>query len=99
MRSYTVVLSPNPAGPVTLTCPAMPGLVVEGDDRSEALAVAVGLMRVWLELADERGFAPREETPETIAAEVASVLSDRADAGWPLTVETAQIALDQAVAA
>lgn len=55
MRRYTVVLVPDPHdGGYTLTVPALPGLVGQGDSREEALAMAREAIAFHLEcLADE----------------------------------------------
>lgn len=100
MRSYTVVLSGDPSGAaVTVTCPAMPGLVVEGENRADALEKASAVMQAWLELADEGGFGPKDETLQLVEAEIGDVLRGRAEEGWPLVIETALVQVQHAVAA
>ena len=97
---FTVVLSPDPnAGGYSISCPAMPGAISEGDTRDEALANIAEAMSGWLEVAIERGFGPLEETPELIAAKVAVILGHRLEEGWPLDVETVQVDLPVAVPA
>ena len=39
-RTYTFVFNPEPEGGYTVTCPALPGLVTEGDTLDEAFAMA-----------------------------------------------------------
>lgn len=100
MKSYTVVLSPDPErGGYTVTVPALPGAVSEGDTRDEALANIREAMEGWLEVALEDGHGPLLETPELVAAEIAEVLEFRAEEGWQLLVETAVVTPLVAVAA
>jgi antitoxin HicB len=48
--SYTVVFEPDEqAGGYTVTCPALPGLVTEGDTLEEARAMAADAIRCYLE--------------------------------------------------
>jgi antitoxin HicB len=39
-REYTVILEPQPEGGYTVTVPALPGCITEGDTVEEALAMA-----------------------------------------------------------
>ena len=89
---YTVVLSPDPnAGGYSVSCPAMPGAISEGDTREETLANIVEAMSLWLEVAEEHGESPLVESTELVAAKVAVVLGYRAEEGWPLEVETTEV--------
>jgi predicted RNase H-like HicB family nuclease len=100
MKGYTVVLSPDPVdGGYSVSCPAMPGAVSEGDTREQALTAAAEVMAAWLEIAAEDGYAPLDETPQLIADEVAFVLGYRAEEGWDLVVETAVVVMLSATAA
>jgi antitoxin HicB len=48
--TYTVVFEPDEqAGGYVVTCPALPGLVTEGDTLEEARARAAGAIRCYLE--------------------------------------------------
>ena len=95
-----MVLSPDPnAGGFSVSCPAMPGAHSQGDSREETLANIAEAMTLWMEVADEDGYGPRVETPELIATEIAFVLEFRAEEGWPLIVETAEVQIPVAVAA
>ena len=69
----------------------MPGAITEGDTRESALEAMRGVMAVWMELACEHGETPLMETPELIAAEIASVIDDRDQSSWDRTIETAMI--------
>ncbi|MCL4241673.1 MAG: type II toxin-antitoxin system HicB family antitoxin [Dehalococcoidia bacterium] len=101
MRTFTVVLSPDPeTGGYSVTCPAMPGAVSQGESREETLRNIQEAMELWLEVSsDGSAETPLPETPDLIAGEVAWVLGWRAEEGWPLVVETATITLPTAVAA
>ena len=87
--AYTVVLSPDPNGPWTAVCPAMPGAVTEADTRESALAAMADVMAGWLEIARRDGFQSLVETATLVADKIAEVLEDRAEEGWDLLVETA----------
>lgn len=89
MDGFTVVLSPDPvAGGYSATVPAMPGAITEGNSRDHALSSVAEVMALWLDVATENGNRPLDETPELIAAQVASVLEDRDIEGWDRTIET-----------
>jgi predicted RNase H-like HicB family nuclease len=48
--TYTVIFEPDDeAGGYTVTCPALPGLVTEGDTLEEARAMAADAIRCYLE--------------------------------------------------
>lgn len=100
MKAYTVVLAPDLDTPgYSVTCPALPGAVSQGDDRQDALRNIKEAMELWLEVSAEGGAQALEETPELIADEIAFVLGWKAEEGWPLLVETATVVLAEAVAA
>lgn len=62
MRRYTVVLVPDPEdGGYTLTVPALPGLVTQGDSLQEALTMAREAIAFHLECLAEEGEAIPEE--------------------------------------
>ena len=46
---YTVLFEPAEEGGFTVTCPALPGLVTEGDTMDEARAMAADAIRAYLE--------------------------------------------------
>ncbi|MGE3074857.1 MAG: type II toxin-antitoxin system HicB family antitoxin [Dehalococcoidia bacterium] len=101
MRTFTVILSPEPdSNWFSVTCPALPGAVSQGEGREAALRNIQEAMLGWLEVAAETGNADiLEESPELIAAEIAFVLGWKAEEGWPLIVETAPVQIAAAVAA
>ena len=47
--SYTVLFEPAEEGGFVVTCPALPGLVTEGDTLEEARAMAQDAIRAYLE--------------------------------------------------
>jgi len=47
--SFTVILEPNEPDGYLVTCPALPGLVTEGDTLDEAYAMARDAIQVYLE--------------------------------------------------
>jgi len=92
VKAYTVILSPDPnAGGYAVMVPAMPGALTEAESRAEALERIRSVIATWLEIAAADGYAPRDETPEFIAREVASVLEDRSAEGWDWAVELATV--------
>ena len=99
MKTYTVVLSPELEGGYSVSCPATPGAVSQGDTRDGALANIAESMAAWCEVATEHGDRPLDETPALIAEQVAFVLGWKAEEGWPMLVETAAVQLPIAAAA
>ncbi len=62
MRRYTVVLIPDATdGGYTLTVPALPGLVAQGESREDALAMAREAIAFHLECLAEEGETLPEE--------------------------------------
>ena len=47
--NFTVVMTPDETGGYVVTCPALPGLVTEGDTLEEARAMAVDAITGYLE--------------------------------------------------
>ena len=47
--SYTVLFEPAEEGGFVVTCPALPGLVTEGDTLEEARAMAQDAIRAYIE--------------------------------------------------
>ena len=47
--TYTVLFEPAEQGGYVVTCPALPGLVTEGDTLEEARVMAVDAIRAYLE--------------------------------------------------
>jgi predicted RNase H-like HicB family nuclease len=69
MRRYTVLLTPDPEdGGYTVTVPALPGCVTEGDTLEEALENAKDAIRLYLEDVIASGEpVPEEEAPPELA--------------------------------
>ena len=47
--SYTVIFEPADEGGFVVTCPALPGLVTEGDTLEEARQMATDAIRAYIE--------------------------------------------------
>ncbi len=56
--SFTVLFEPAEEGGYVATCPALPGLVTEGDTLAEARANARDAIRGYLESLDKDGLPP-----------------------------------------
>jgi antitoxin HicB len=60
--NYTVLYEPAEEGGYIVTCPALPGLVTEGDTLEEARAMAIEAIQGYLESLAKAGLsAPVEE--------------------------------------
>ena len=61
---YTVLFEPADEGGFTVTCPALPGLVTEGDTIEEARAMAADAIRGYIEsLRKDHLPIPSDKTP------------------------------------
>lgn len=70
---FTVVLEPQPEGGFTVSVPALPEVVTEGETEAEALAMAADAIRMVLDYRREHGLSiPGDVQPHvhkvTIAA-------------------------------
>jgi antitoxin HicB len=75
--TYTCLFEPDPDGGFTVTCPALPGLVTEGDTFEEARVRAAEAMELYLESAradGERLPVTEESVPGTIREPVTVML-------------------------
>ena len=62
--SYTVLFEPAEEGGFVVTCPALPGLVTEGDTMEEARAMAQDAIRAYIEsLRKDHLPAPPDKPP------------------------------------
>ena len=62
--SYTVLFEPADEGGFVVTCPALPGLVTEGDTMDEARAMAHDAIRGYIEsLRQDHLPIPSDKTP------------------------------------
>ena len=64
--SYTVVLEPQPDGGFTVSVPALPEVVTEGDTEAEALAMAEEAIRAILDYRRDHGIAIPADAPLTV---------------------------------
>jgi antitoxin HicB len=71
--NFTVVMTPDTTGGYVVTCPALPGLVTEGDSLEEARAMATDAIQGYLESLKKDGEPiPKDESiTEQLAIEVA----------------------------
>lgn len=69
-RRYTVLLQPDPEeGGYTVTVPALPGCVTEGDTLEEALENARDAIETLLSYLEEKGRPiPQETSPPQLAS-------------------------------
>jgi antitoxin HicB len=70
---FTVVLEPQPEGGFTVSVPALPEVVTEGETEAEAIAMATDAIRLVLDYRNDHGLPiPGDATPTirkiTIAA-------------------------------
>ena len=64
-RQYTVIYEPQPDGGYTVTVPALPGCITEGDTFDEAKANAIEAIELYLESLTMDG----EPIPEDISSQ------------------------------
>jgi predicted RNase H-like HicB family nuclease len=55
--NYTVLMTPDETGGYVVTCPALPGLVTEGDTLEEARDMAADAIRGYIESLQKDGEA------------------------------------------
>lgn len=69
---FTVVITPDVTGGYVVTCPALPGLVTEGDTLEEARVMATDAIKGYLESLKKDGEPiPKDEIIiEQLAVEV-----------------------------
>jgi predicted RNase H-like HicB family nuclease len=60
-RGYTVLFEPAEEGGFVATCPALPGLVTEGDTLAQARAMVQDAIRAYLESLRQDGLQPPED--------------------------------------
>ena len=72
---YTIILYPDPdEGGYTVTVPALPGCVTQGDTLEEAIAMAKDAIRLYVEslIADGETVPEEREHPQAITINVAA---------------------------
>jgi predicted RNase H-like HicB family nuclease len=74
MHTYSVVLDPDPEGGYTVTVPALPGCVTEGETVDECLSNAQEAIALYLEELEAEGRPiPEERThPQVLKVTVAA---------------------------
>ena len=68
MRRYTILLDPDPEdGSYTVTVPALPGIVTQGRDLEDAIAMAKDAIRCHINglLTDGENRSPRKNSPRS----------------------------------
>lgn len=74
-RQYTILLHPDPEeGGYTVTVPALPGVVTEGDTLEEAIAMAKDAIRLHIETLEATGRPVPDEVapPQALTVRVAT---------------------------
>ena len=72
--TFTMVFEPAEEGGYVVTCPALPGLVTEGETLEEARRMAEDALRGYLESLLEDGLSiPPNKTPITEPIEIALI--------------------------
>ena len=71
--NFTVIMTPDETGGYVVTCPALPGLVTEGDTLEEAREMAADAIRGYIESLQKDGEPIPTDNPivEEVAVEVA----------------------------
>ncbi|MDP2936666.1 MAG: type II toxin-antitoxin system HicB family antitoxin [Dehalococcoidia bacterium] len=70
-RRFRVILDPNELGGYTVTVPALPGCISEGDTKEEALANIQEAIELYIESLQADGEpVPTEEGMEEVLVEV-----------------------------
>jgi antitoxin HicB len=73
--SYTVLFEPAEEGGYVVTCPALPGVVTQGEDLDQARAMAADAIRGYLESLAKDGLPiPGDTVPEPIKEKITVVL-------------------------
>lgn len=62
LRRYRVLLERNDQGGYTVTVPALPPVVTQGDTREDALANAADAVRLYVESLQARGLPIPDDT-------------------------------------
>lgn len=69
MRRYTLILDPDEDGIYTVTVPALPGVVTQGDTIDEALVMAREAIELHISgLVDDGEQVPHETRPPVLVA-------------------------------
>lgn len=106
---YSVLLTPDEDGLISVMVPAMPGCFSMGENRERALSNVRDAMLGWVEVEAERGEGPLIEAPAVIVAAVAEaleIIDELRDSGdWPtgrgyqLAIDTVDVDIQKLVSA
>ncbi len=73
-RHYTIILHPDPEGGYSVSVPALPGCITQGETLEEAITMAKDAIQLHIESLTAEGEAIPEELehPQAIVIEVAA---------------------------
>lgn len=73
-RHYTIILYPDLEGGYTVTVPALPGCITQGETLEEAIVMAKDAIQLYIEslLADGEPVPEEHEHPQAIVINVES---------------------------
>ena len=89
----TVILESEEDKGYSVHCPALPGCSSQGDTLEEALSNIKEAIHGVLKVRQEQGVLIPRETPEILTEEIQQILTDRAEDGLPLIIETREVEL------
>ena len=75
IHRYTIILEPdNEEGGYTVSVPALPGVVTQGETVEEAIEMAKDAIKLYLDVLKERGepIPVEHKRPQTITVDVAA---------------------------
>ncbi len=73
-RHYTIILHPDPEGGYTVTVPALPGCITQGETMEDAITMAKDAIHLYIEslVADGEPVPEEHEHPQAIIISVAA---------------------------
>jgi predicted RNase H-like HicB family nuclease len=73
-RHYTIILHPDLEGGYTVTVPALPGCITQGETLEEAIGMAKDAIQLYIEslIADGEPVPEEHEHPQAIVIRVAA---------------------------
>jgi predicted RNase H-like HicB family nuclease len=73
-RHYTIILHPDPEGGYTVTVPALPGCITQGETMEDAISMAKDAIHLYIEslIADGEPVPEEHEHPLAIVVNVAA---------------------------
>ena len=72
LRTFHVILEPNESGGYTVTVPALPGCISEGDNKREALANIKEAIELYIDSLEADGEPIPEDAIEEALVKVAA---------------------------